>query len=182
MRQRWGWQRCRVSSEDLGPDWHSHFSEFDTDVAAAASLGQVYRAAWADGREVAVKVQYPGVASGLQADLTALGWALRAAGWSAGDGGRARRGGTAKQDRRRIGLSGGRAVPDRVPRGLDDDDDVLVPAVVLATPRVWSPNGWPGNRSQRWPTAPTTRPVRCSAPDSSGSRCRVLRELVNAAR
>lgn len=126
-----------VLEEDLGPDWHSHFSEFDTDAVAAASLGQVYRAAWADGREVAVKVQYPGVASGLRADLTALGWALRAAGWVSPGMAAAP---VAAELRSRIAgeldyQAEGQS-QTAFHEAFDDDDDVLVPAVVLATPRV----------------------------------------------
>ncbi len=50
----------RVLAEDLGPDWRDQFIEFDDKPAAAASIGQVHRAVWLDGRQVAVKIQYPG--------------------------------------------------------------------------------------------------------------------------
>jgi predicted unusual protein kinase regulating ubiquinone biosynthesis (AarF/ABC1/UbiB family) len=55
------------------------FAEFDTTAAAAASIGQVYRARLHDGREVAVKVQYPGIAAAVRADLQNLGLLIRAA-------------------------------------------------------------------------------------------------------
>src|SRR5438128_7599802 len=50
----------RVLAHDLGPDWRGQFREFDDRPAAAASIGQVHRGVWQDGREVAVKIQYPG--------------------------------------------------------------------------------------------------------------------------
>ncbi|MEV8513979.1 AarF/ABC1/UbiB kinase family protein [Dactylosporangium sp. NPDC051484] len=62
----------RVLSESLGEDWRSMFKEFDDKPAAAASIGQVHRAIWADGRSVAVKVQYPGAGDALRSDLNQL--------------------------------------------------------------------------------------------------------------
>ncbi|MFB7662898.1 ABC1 kinase family protein [Kitasatospora sp. NPDC056138] len=59
-------------SERLGKDWRSKFRQFDDRPAAAASIGQVHRAVWHDGREVAVKVQYPGAGDALLSDLTQL--------------------------------------------------------------------------------------------------------------
>jgi predicted unusual protein kinase regulating ubiquinone biosynthesis (AarF/ABC1/UbiB family) len=53
------------------------FAEFDEDPIAAASIGQVYRAKLLDGRTVAVKVQYPGIAAAVRADLQNLGMILR---------------------------------------------------------------------------------------------------------
>jgi predicted unusual protein kinase regulating ubiquinone biosynthesis (AarF/ABC1/UbiB family) len=62
-----------VLAEELGADWRSGFSAFDDLPAAAASIGQVHRATWHDGREVAVKIQYPGAGKALLGDLKQLG-------------------------------------------------------------------------------------------------------------
>ena len=56
----------------LGPDWRTRFRDFDDRPAAAASIGQVHRATWSDGTPIAVKVQYPGAAQALVADLGVL--------------------------------------------------------------------------------------------------------------
>jgi predicted unusual protein kinase regulating ubiquinone biosynthesis (AarF/ABC1/UbiB family) len=62
----------RVLAEDLGPDWREAFAEFNDKPAAAASIGQVHRARWRDGREVAVKIQYPGAGRALLSDFNQL--------------------------------------------------------------------------------------------------------------
>jgi predicted unusual protein kinase regulating ubiquinone biosynthesis (AarF/ABC1/UbiB family) len=62
----------RVLAESLGRQWRRKFREFDDRPAAAASIGQVHRAVWKDGRDVAVKVQYPGAGDALLADLNQL--------------------------------------------------------------------------------------------------------------
>jgi predicted unusual protein kinase regulating ubiquinone biosynthesis (AarF/ABC1/UbiB family) len=56
----------------LGVDWQDLFLEFEDKPSAAASIGQVHRGVWHDGREVAVKVQYPGAGDALLSDLTQL--------------------------------------------------------------------------------------------------------------
>lgn len=61
-----------VLADDLGPDWRDLFVDFDDHPAAAASIGQVHRATWYDGRPVAVKVQYPGAGDALRADLAQI--------------------------------------------------------------------------------------------------------------
>lgn len=62
----------RVLDEQFGTSWRSRFSSFDDVPAAAASIGQVHRAIWVDGRDVAVKIQYPGAGPALMADFNQL--------------------------------------------------------------------------------------------------------------
>lgn len=64
--------------EGLGPDWRTFVIDVDETAVAAASIGQVHRALWHDGRAIAIKVQYPGVREAIAADLRALTWSTRA--------------------------------------------------------------------------------------------------------
>ena len=126
-----------VLRADLGPAWRELLPELDERAFAAASIGQVHRGRWHDGRDVAVKVQYPGVREALVADVRTVSAMSRAAAL----------------------VARGLALPplvaelrDRLVEELDylhegrtqarfaqayaDDPDVLVPAVVQAAPRV----------------------------------------------
>jgi predicted unusual protein kinase regulating ubiquinone biosynthesis (AarF/ABC1/UbiB family) len=67
----------RVIEEELDEPLSEAFEEFEAEPIAAASIGQVYRARLHDGRVVAVKVQYPGVAAAVRADMQNLGLILR---------------------------------------------------------------------------------------------------------
>jgi predicted unusual protein kinase regulating ubiquinone biosynthesis (AarF/ABC1/UbiB family) len=75
----------RVLAEEFGPRWRRQFRSFDDRPAAAASIGQVHRGVWKDGRAVAVKVQYPGAGDALISDFTQVARVARvAAGWIPG--------------------------------------------------------------------------------------------------
>lgn len=61
-----------ILASELGDDWRSRFQEFNDQPAAAASIGQVHKAVWHDGRVVAVKVQYPGADKAFISDLNQM--------------------------------------------------------------------------------------------------------------
>ncbi|MFE2997122.1 ABC1 kinase family protein [Nocardia sp. NPDC059246] len=61
-----------VLAASFGPDWRDNFREFDDRRAASATIGQVHRAVWHDGRAVAVKVMYPGARAAVDSDLQRL--------------------------------------------------------------------------------------------------------------
>ncbi|MFV2020349.1 ABC1 kinase family protein [Micromonospora sp. LOL_023] len=131
----------KVLAEQLGADWRDLFVEFDDHPAAAASIGQVHRASWRDGsdggRAVAVKVQYPGAGDALLSDFNQL----------------------ARLSKLFRAIQPGLDIKpllgelrDRLAEELDyeleaesqrafaaayaDDDEILVPAVLAAAPRV----------------------------------------------
>jgi predicted unusual protein kinase regulating ubiquinone biosynthesis (AarF/ABC1/UbiB family) len=62
----------RVLDAQLGTKWRERFTSFDDTPIASASIGQVHKAVWSDGREVAVKIQYPGADEALRADLKTM--------------------------------------------------------------------------------------------------------------
>ncbi|KAM8721279.1 hypothetical protein ACLKA7_007189 [Drosophila subpalustris] len=66
------WQVERVMNTQLGPDWRKRLISFDDKPFAAASIGQVHRATLLDGMEVAIKIQYPGVAQSIESDIDNL--------------------------------------------------------------------------------------------------------------
>ncbi len=67
----WPFVRRRMASE-LGPGWRGKYAEFERAAAHAASLGQVHRATAHDGQALACKLQYPDMASAVEADLRQL--------------------------------------------------------------------------------------------------------------
>ncbi|MBF0375632.1 MAG: AarF/ABC1/UbiB kinase family protein, partial [Alphaproteobacteria bacterium] len=70
-RMGWAFVKRRMAAE-LGPEWQARFQRFEHEAAAAASLGQVHRAVAPDGRPLACKLQYPDMASVVEADLQQL--------------------------------------------------------------------------------------------------------------
>lgn len=68
-----------ILARDLGSDWRERLVWLDGGPTAAASIGQVHQGRWADGREVAVKVQYPGAGEALMSDLRQLARLARTA-------------------------------------------------------------------------------------------------------
>src|SRR5438309_4095963 len=71
----WPFVRRRMQGE-LGPDWQRRFKSFEHVAARAASLGQVHRATALDGSALACKLQYPEMASAVEADLRQLRLAM----------------------------------------------------------------------------------------------------------
>ena len=67
----WAFVKRRMKTE-LGADWQNRFASFEHAAAAAASLGQVHRAVAHDGQQLACKLQYPDMASAVEADLRQL--------------------------------------------------------------------------------------------------------------
>ncbi|KAM1114706.1 hypothetical protein ACFX13_048229 [Malus domestica] len=62
-------QLNQVLDAELGPDWQSKLFSFDYEPLASASIGQVHRAVTKDGMDVAMKIQYPGVADSIESDI-----------------------------------------------------------------------------------------------------------------
>ncbi|KAJ9696806.1 hypothetical protein PVL29_008823 [Vitis rotundifolia] len=62
-------QLNQVLDAELGPEWKSKLTSFDYEPLAAASIGQVHKAIAKDGLEVAMKIQYPGVADSIESDI-----------------------------------------------------------------------------------------------------------------
>lgn len=66
------WQMDKVLEEELGPGWREKLSTFEDKPFAAASIGQVHYGMLKDGREIAMKIQYPGVAESIHSDINNL--------------------------------------------------------------------------------------------------------------
>jgi predicted unusual protein kinase regulating ubiquinone biosynthesis (AarF/ABC1/UbiB family) len=70
-------QLQRVLDAEWGAGWYGRFARFDVRPFAAASIGQVHRATTRDGRELAIKVQYPGVRASIDSDIDNVAALLR---------------------------------------------------------------------------------------------------------
>ena len=70
-------QLQKVLAKQWGPDWRKRFLRFGASPIAAASIGQVHRATALDGRDLAIKVQYPGVRESIDADVDNVATLLR---------------------------------------------------------------------------------------------------------
>jgi predicted unusual protein kinase regulating ubiquinone biosynthesis (AarF/ABC1/UbiB family) len=68
-----------VLGREYGKGWEARFETFDYEPAAAASIGQVHRARTRDGRDLALKIQYPGVARSIDSDVDNMALFLRLA-------------------------------------------------------------------------------------------------------
>jgi predicted unusual protein kinase regulating ubiquinone biosynthesis (AarF/ABC1/UbiB family) len=76
--------RAALTAE-WGADWHRRFARFDVTPLAAASIGQVHRAVTKDGRDLAIKLQFPGVRASIDSDLANLATLIRGSGmWPKG--------------------------------------------------------------------------------------------------
>ena len=164
-------------ARDLGPDWREQLVWLDGGPAAAASIGQVHKGRWHDGREVAVKVQYPGAGEALRSDLRQLARLARTVG-------------TAGARRRDQAAGRGAAGPRRgrarlPPRGRGPDAPSTTPSPTTRTSwcptwsrsarRCWSPSG--SRAPRRWrrssPRAPrrsATTTASCWCASSSPAR------------
>ena len=73
-------QLQKAMTEAYGPDWESLFYGFEMQPLAAASIGQVHKTTSPDGREIVLKVQYPGVAASIDSDVDNIAGLLRLSG------------------------------------------------------------------------------------------------------
>jgi predicted unusual protein kinase regulating ubiquinone biosynthesis (AarF/ABC1/UbiB family) len=126
-----------VLAAELGPRWRRNFRELDDSPAAAASIGQVHRGVWKDGREVAVKIQYPGAGEALVADLTQLSrvaglFRVLQPGLDVKPLVRELRARITEELDYELEASAQRAFA----RAYADDPEIFVPPVVAATPKV----------------------------------------------
>ena len=73
-------QLKKVLTQNWGPNWLKAFKSFNVRPVAAASIGQVHRAQLKDSRDLAIKVQYPGIAKSIDSDVTNVGALIKMTG------------------------------------------------------------------------------------------------------
>ena len=165
----------RVLSEQLGPRWRQRFREFDDRPAAAASIGQVHRAVWRDGRVVAVKVQYPGAGDALASDLRQLDRLVPIVRVAApGIDPRALFSELRARVMAEVDYRQEAEAQAAFASALRDDPDFVVPAVVEVTDRVLVSEWVDGTPCRRWPEPGNGRTGTGPGCCSPGSCCPVL--------
>ncbi len=121
----------RVVEAELGAPLEAHFARFDPDPIGAASIAQVHRAELADGRVVAVKVQYPWLESSLRADLGLARLLVRL--WTRGRGGAVDRARLfdefAEGLHEELDFAREADAAEEIAANLADDAQIVVPAV-----------------------------------------------------
>jgi predicted unusual protein kinase regulating ubiquinone biosynthesis (AarF/ABC1/UbiB family) len=138
-----------VLAEQLGVRWRTKFASFDDEPAAAASIGQVHRAVWRDGREVAVKIQYPGAGQALMSDLTTIGRMMRLMGpLTPGMDMKPLVDEIRQRMAEELDYHREAKVQRRYAKTYADDPDFLIPDVVAATDQVLV-TGWVGGTPLR---------------------------------
>ena len=147
----------RVLGREYGKGWERRFSGFDWEPLAAASIGQVHRATTPDGRDLALKIQYPGVARSIAGDVDNVGVLLRLFNLLPLD---LDVGGLAAEAKRQLVqeadyVSEGRFL-ERYARLVADEPALLVPRVHwdLTTPRVMAMDFMEGEPLEVLQTAP----------------------------
>ena len=126
-----------VLEEALGPDWREEIVWLDGGATAAASIGQVHRARWKDGRDVAVKVQYPGAGEALMGDLRQLARVARGIAPCSRASTSGRWSTSCRTARPRSSTTASRREAQQAfADAFADDPDIFVPNVVHATETV----------------------------------------------
>lgn len=121
----------------LGPGWRSSFRSFEEQPVAAASIGQVHRAVWKDGRPVAVKIQYPGAGEALLSDIAQLSRVMRlTTSWVPGLELRPLLEEIRERTREELDYTIEAAAQRQFAAAYADDEWYAVPDVVLSTPGV----------------------------------------------
>ena len=128
---------CTPSWREFGSRWRQSFTDFDPLPAAAASIGQVHQATWADGRTVAVKVQYPGADEALRSDLRQIGRLSKVFAPLAGGMDECAGGGAHRPGQRRTRLHPRSSLPAAGSNRLRRcSKEFCVPPVLASTPKV----------------------------------------------